>query len=61
MDRLVLETDSPYLAPEPHRGSRNDSRNIEFVAEKIAEIKGMTAQEVIDVTNANARKLFKVK
>jgi TatD DNase family protein len=61
MDRLVLETDSPYLAPEPHRGSRNDSRNIEFVAAKIAEIKGVTAQEVIDVTNANAKRLFKIK
>ncbi len=60
MDRIVLETDSPYLAPEPHRGTRNDSRNIAFVAEKIAEIKGITAQEVIDITNQNARKLFRI-
>ena len=58
MERIVLETDCPYMAPEPHRGTRNDSRNIAFVAEKIAQIKGMTAQEVIDITNKNARKLF---
>ena len=58
MERIVLETDCPYMAPEPHRGTRNDSRNIAFVAEKIAQIKGMTAQEIIDITNKNARKLF---
>ena len=56
--RIVLETDSPYMAPEPHRGTRNDSRNIRYVAEKIAQIKGITAQEVIDITNENAKKLF---
>jgi len=58
LDRLVLETDSPYMAPEPHRGSRNDSRNIKYVAEKIAEIKGVSASEIIDATNLNAKKLF---
>ena len=58
MEKIVLETDCPYMAPEPHRGTRNDSRNITFVAEKIAQIKGMTTQEVIDITNKNARKLF---
>lgn len=58
MERIVLETDCPYMAPKPHRGTRNDSRNITFVAEKIAQIKGMTTQEVIDITNKNARKLF---
>ena len=56
--RIVLETDCPYMAPEPHRGTRNDSRNIRYVAEKIAQIKGITAQEVIDITNENAKKLF---
>ena len=60
MERIVLETDCPYMAPEPHRGTRNDSRNIAFVAEKIAQIKGLTAQEVIDITNKNARKLFEL-
>ncbi|WP_027431690.1 TatD family hydrolase [Lachnospira multipara] len=58
LDRLVLETDSPYMAPEPHRGSRNDSRNIQYVAEKIAELKEVSAQEIIDITNQNAKKLF---
>ena len=58
LERILLETDCPYMAPEPHRGTRNDSRNIAYVAEKIAQIKGITAQEVIDITNNNARVLF---
>lgn len=58
MDKLLLETDCPYMAPEPHRGKRNDSGYIPYVAEKIAEIKGMNAQEVIDMTNENAHRLF---
>lgn len=58
MERILLETDCPYMAPEPNRGKRNDSRNLSFVAEKIAQIKGVTAQEVIDQTNRNARRLF---
>lgn len=58
MDKIVLETDCPYMAPEPHRGKRNDSRNIQYVANKISQIKGMTAQEVIDITSENAKRLF---
>lgn len=58
MDRIVLETDCPYMAPEPHRGTRNYSENISFVAEKLACIKGLSREEVIDITNMNARKLF---
>lgn len=58
MERILLETDCPYMAPEPNRGKRNDSRNLSYVAEKIAQIKGVTAQEVIDQTNRNARRLF---
>lgn len=58
MDRIVLETDSPYMAPEPNRGKRNDSRNIKYVAEKLAQIKGLDTQEVIDITNRNARRLL---
>lgn len=58
LDRLLLETDSPYMAPVPFRGKRNDSRYIKYIAEKIAEIKGVTAQEIIDVTNENARRLL---
>ncbi|MCR5798504.1 MAG: TatD family hydrolase [Lachnospiraceae bacterium] len=60
MDRLLLETDSPYLAPTPHRGERNSSLYIPLIAEKIAEIKGITAKEVIAVTEENASKLFGV-
>ena len=60
LDRLVLETDSPYLAPEPNRGTRNDSTNLQYVAEKIAELKGTTAEEVIRVTEENARKLYRL-
>lgn len=61
LDRLLLETDAPYLSPVPNRGKRNDSRNIAFVAEKIAEIRGMTAQELVDKTTENSRRLFSVE
>ena len=55
---IVLETDCPYMAPEPHRGTRNDSRNIPFVIAKIAEIKGITPEEVEAATRKNAFRLF---
>ena len=58
LERILIETDSPYLSPVPMRGRRNDSRNLRFVAEKIGEIKGMTAGEVIELTNRNAKTLF---
>lgn len=58
LDRIVLETDCPYLAPEPHRGKRNDSSFIPFIAQRIGEILGISAQEVLDVTNKNARELY---
>lgn len=58
LERILLETDSPYMAPEPHRGSRNDSGNLVYVAKKIAELRGITAKEVENATLANARKLF---
>lgn len=58
MERILLETDSPYLAPEPHRGQRNDSRELVYVVEKIAQIKGVTPQEVEDITWKNACELF---
>ena len=60
LDRIVLETDCPYLAPVPNRGKRNDSSNIQYVVEKLAEIKGKTAQEIIDITNENARRLYRL-
>ncbi len=55
---ILLETDCPYMAPEPHRGTRNDSTNIPYVVAAIAELKGIPEQEVIDVTWENAKKLF---
>lgn len=58
LDRILLETDCPYLAPVPHRGERNDSRYLKVVAEKIAEIKGVTAAEVEAVTRENARRIY---
>ena len=61
LDRIVLETDCPYLAPEPHRGKRNDSSFIPFIAQRIGEIIGISAQEVLDVTNKNARALYNLK
>ena len=58
IERILLETDSPYLTPEPHRGHRNDSRELVYVVEKIAQIKGMTSEEVEEVTWKNAHDLF---
>lgn len=58
IEKILLETDCPYMAPEPNRGKRNDSRYIKYIAEKIAQIKGMDVQEVIDITNQNAKTLF---
>lgn len=58
MDKIVLETDCPYMAPEPYRGRRNHSGYISYIAEKIGQLKGLTMQEVIDRTNENAHKLF---
>ena len=60
MDAIVLETDAPYLAPVPNRGKRNDSTNIKYVAEKIAEIKNISLEEVISITNANAKRIYKI-
>ncbi len=59
-ERILIETDSPYLSPVPMRGKRNDSRNLRFVAEKIGEIKGLSADEIISITNANGRTLFRI-
>ena len=59
LDRILLETDCPYMAPEPKRGTRNDSSNIPYVIEKIASIKGITASEVEDITRKNAFNLFR--
>ncbi len=58
LERLLLETDSPYMAPVPVRGTRNDSRNIAHIAAKIAEVRGMTADEVIRIAADNGKRLF---
>lgn len=58
MDRLMIETDCPYMAPEPHRGKRNFSGYVEFVARKIAEIKDLTYEEVAEITYKNAKRFY---
>ena len=61
LNRILIETDSPYLAPEPLRGTRNDSRNVKYVAQKIADIKNIELEEVAKVTYRNAEKIFNIK
>ena len=58
MDRILIETDSPYLAPEPVRGTRNDSRNVKYTAQKIAEYKNITLEELAKQTYENAVRVF---
>jgi TatD DNase family protein len=60
LERIVLETDSPYLTPIPHRGKRNEPSFVKFVAEKVAEIKGISLEEVEKTTTQNAKLLFKI-
>lgn len=61
LDRILIETDCPYMAPEPHRGRRNDSRYVPLVAEKIAQIKGISPEEVAQATAQNAMTLFGIE
>lgn len=58
LERILLETDCPYMAPEPYRGKRNDSSYLPYIVEKIAELKGVTPEEAERVTWENARALF---
>ena len=60
MSELILETDSPYLPPTPHRGKRNESAYLLHVAEKLADVKGITLAEVAQITTKNANELFKL-
>lgn len=60
-DKLLIETDSPYLSPEPYRGTRNNSMNVKYVAEKIAKLKNKTTEEIANLTNENAKKVFGIK
>ena len=58
LDRLLIETDSPYLTPEPYRGKTNEPANVFFVAEKIAQIRGMSVEEIAEITTANAKRFY---
>lgn len=60
LDQMVLETDCPYLAPEPNRGKRNSSLNLPYVVQEISAIKGVPEEEIIEITNRNAKKLYKL-
>ena len=61
VDKILIETDSPYLTPEPFRGMRNDSRNVKLVAKKIAQIKKMQVEQVAKITFENAEKIYQIK
>ena len=60
LEHLLLETDCPYLAPVPNRGKRNSSLNLPYIAQKIAEIKGVLYNEVVEITAQNARKMYRL-
>ena len=60
LDRILIETDCPYMAPEPFRGRRNDPSLVPFVAKKIAEIRGISAEEAAAATEENAKRLFRL-
>ena len=60
LEDLVVETDSPYLTPAPHRGTRNESAYVRFVAAKIAELKGVSYEEVAEQTTKNAKRIFRL-
>ncbi len=60
IEKILIETDCPYLSPEPNRGKRNDSSNLKYIVEKIAQIKNIPHQEVARITCSNAKKLFEI-
>ena len=61
LERILIETDSPYLSPVPNRGKRNDSRNLRFIAAAIAERKGIAPEELAAVTLENGKRLFRIE
>jgi TatD DNase family protein len=61
LDKILIETDCPYLSPEPNRGKRNDSSNLEFVVRRIAEIKGLSEERVAEITMANGKRLYGIE
>jgi len=60
LDRILVETDCPYLSPEPLRGTRNDSRNLKYTIAKIAEVKNIEVEEIAKITYENAKRIFKI-
>lgn len=60
LDYVILETDCPYLAPTPHRGKRNEPAFVQLVAQRVADLREMPLEQVIDITNSNTRSLFKL-
>ena len=60
IENILIETDSPYLAPTPHRGERNESSYVKLVLEEIARIRNMSVEELDKITTNNAEKLFKI-
>ena len=61
LDKMLIETDSPYLSPEPNRGKRNDSRNVRYTAQKIADVKNLKLEEIAKITYENANHIFNIK
>lgn len=61
LEEIVLETDCPYLTPAPHRGERNESANVQYICAKIADIKGISTDEVAAITTANACRIFRIE
>jgi len=60
LDRLLVETDSPYLTPTPHRGKRNEPAYVRFVAEEVARIRGMSIEDLEEITTENAKRVFRI-
>lgn len=59
-NKILIETDSPYLSPEPLRGRRNDPRNVKYIAQKIADVKQMSLEEIAEITNKNTRTIYNI-
>ena len=60
MDKIVIETDCPYLSPEPNRGKRNSSLNLPYVIKAIAELKNLSEEEVLRATYENAKRIYRI-
>ena len=58
LESIMVETDAPYLSPEPYRGKRNEPWHVRFIAQKVAEIKGISEEDVVKITTKNAKRLF---